>query len=74
MTFLTVDQKWADAEELGGLGFVLDQDTTNMAAVQQGLNAYYNDGVTFANYQENRIRHHHQTLDRYMSGDLPGNR
>lgn len=67
MTFLTVDQKWADAPELGGLGFVLDQDTTNMAAIQHGLNAFYKEGVTFANYQENRIRHFHQTLDHYVS-------
>ncbi|TDI62570.1 MAG: aromatic ring-hydroxylating dioxygenase subunit alpha [Alphaproteobacteria bacterium] len=66
MTFLSVDQKWSDAEELGGLGFVLDQDTTNMAAIQQGLNASYKEGVTLASYQENRIRHFHQTLDSYM--------
>ena len=65
MTFLTDDQKWADSE-LGGLGFVLDQDTTNMAAVQEGLNATYKPGVTLANYQENRIRHFHQTLVTYL--------
>ena len=65
MTFLTEDQKWADSE-LGGLGFVLDQDTTNMAAVQEGLNATYKPGVTLANYQENRIRHFHQTLVTYL--------
>ena len=66
MTFLTEDQKWADAPELGGLGFVLDQDTTNMAAVQEGLNATYKPGVTLASFQENRIRHFHQTLKSYV--------
>ena len=45
---------------------MLDQDKTNMAAVQEGLNATYKPGVTLANYQENRIRHFHQTLVTYL--------
>ncbi len=64
--FLTLDQKWEDAEELGGLGFVLDQDTTNMAGVQDGLNATFRPEVQLAHYQENRIRRTHRTLDMYL--------
>ena len=66
MNFLSIDEPWDKAEELGGLGFVLDQDTTNMAGVQEGLNASFKPGVTLASYQENRIRHFHKTLEDYI--------
>ena len=64
--FLGLEDKWASVEALGSLGFVLDQDTSNMAAVQEGLNATFKPGVTLASYQENRIRHWHRTLDMYI--------
>ncbi len=67
MVLLDVDTPWASVPELGGLGGVLDQDTTNMAAVQEGLNATFKLGVTLANSQESRIRHWHQTLDIYLT-------
>ncbi len=66
MVFLDVNTPWASVPELGSLGGVLDQDTTNMTAVQQGLNATFKPGVTLANSQESRIRHWHQTLDAYL--------
>jgi hypothetical protein len=66
MIFLDEETPWESVEELGNLGFVLDQDTTNMAAVQEGLNATFKPGVTLAHYQENRIRHFHRTLDTYL--------
>ena len=66
MVLLDVNTPWASVPELGSLGGVLDQDTTNMAAVQQGLNATFKPGVTLANSQESRIRHWHQTLDAYL--------
>lgn len=64
--FLGLEDKWESVEALGSLGFVLDQDTSNMAAVQEGLNATFKPGVTLASYQENRIRHWHRTLDMYL--------
>lgn len=64
--FLDVDTPWEAAEPLGGLGFVLDQDTTNIAAVHDGLKATFRPAVTLAHYQENRIRHMHRTLDMYL--------
>ena len=64
--FLSLEDKWESVEALGSLGFVLDQDTSNMAAVQEGLNATFKPGVTLASYQENRIRHWHRTLDLYI--------
>jgi len=66
MIMLDINTKWDSVEALGGLGFVLDQDTTNMAAIHDGLKASFKPGVTLASYQEKRIRHFHQTLDMYM--------
>ena len=37
-----------------------------MPRIQKGLKAIAKQGVTLANYQESRIRHFHQTLDRYV--------
>lgn len=66
MTMLDLDTPWSSVEALGSLGFVLDQDTTNMAAVHDGLKASFKPGITLASYQEARIAHFHATLDRYM--------
>ena len=49
------------------LGFVFDQDTGNMQAQQEGFVASAKTGQTLANYQEVRIRHLHQTLDRFLA-------
>lgn len=63
---LGIDDKWADAPEMGSAGFVADQDTENLRRIQRGVRATHKPGVTLANYQESRIRHFHQTLDRYL--------
>ena len=67
MTWLGPDQEWSSAPELGASGRVVDQDTDNLRRIQKGLRASRKPGVTLANYQESRIRHFHQTLDRYMA-------
>jgi hypothetical protein len=59
---------FSDAWELGGLGAVFDQDTSNLERLQIGLKASRKPGVTLGNYQEARIRHIHQTLDKYLAG------
>ena len=48
------------------LGEVYDQDTGNLRAQQEGFRAAGKRGETLLNYQEVRIRHLHQTLDRYL--------
>jgi len=60
------NQSWADATELGYLGRILNQDTATLALVQQGLRALSAPDVTLALYQENRIRHFHDTLGSYL--------
>lgn len=48
------------------LGDIFDQDTGNMAWMQEGMGASKKRAATFSNYQESRIRHVHQTLDMYL--------
>ncbi len=49
------------------LGEIYDQDTGNMGWMQEGIAASRKKGATLANYQESRIRHIHQTLDKYLA-------
>jgi hypothetical protein len=65
--YLTLDQKWTEAEELGGLGAVLEQDMDNLPFVQDGLHASKNGKVQLANYQEIRLRQFHRTMDKYLA-------
>ena len=49
------------------LGEIYDQDTGNMGWMQEGMAASRKSGATLANYQESRIRHMHETLDKYLA-------
>jgi phenylpropionate dioxygenase-like ring-hydroxylating dioxygenase large terminal subunit len=66
---LELDQPFADAAEVmgEGLAHIFDQDASNLPQVQKGLKASKKGAVTLGNYQEVRIRHLHQTLDKYLS-------
>ncbi len=67
MVMLDVDTSWSSVEALGSLGGVLDQDTTNMAAVQEGLQATFAPTLTLSRYQEVRLRRFHRTLLDYVA-------
>jgi nitrite reductase/ring-hydroxylating ferredoxin subunit len=49
------------------LAQIFDQDTGNMGWMQEGMKAARKKSATLANYQESRIRHFHQTLDKYLA-------
>ena len=49
------------------LGEIYDQDTGNMGWMQEGMGASRKRAATLANYQESRIRHMHETLDKYLA-------
>lgn len=49
------------------MGGVYDQDTDNLRAQQQGIKAGRKQGQTLGNYQEVRIRHFNQTIDKYLN-------
>ena len=50
-----------------GLGFVYDQDSNNLAMQYKGFQASVKKGETLGNYQEVRVRHLHQGIDRYLA-------
>ena len=72
MTLLADDEPWSSFTGYGGLGAIFDQDMANLPYVQDGLHASPNNRVELSNYQESRIRQFHQTLDKYLSGELGG--
>ena len=65
--WLTEEQDWTDAEELGMLSRVFNQDSTNLPSVQIGLEAAAHEEVVYARYQETKIRHFHYLLDKYIN-------
>ncbi len=67
ITWLSEDEPWSNAREMGSAAMVADQDTDNLKRIQRGLRASKKPGVTLARYQESRIRHFHETLDAYMA-------
>jgi len=48
-------------------GHIFDQDTGNMAWMHEGMLASKRKAAVSADYQEVRIRHMHQTLDKYLA-------
>jgi len=69
---LDINQAWDEAPGLPtSLAFILNQDTGNLLGVQRGLQTTRKAGMTLGNYQESRIRHFHNLLDRWLS--VPGN-
>ena len=67
---LSESDLWASVQELGSYGPVIDQDTPNFPRIQKGMKASRQQTVSLANYQENRIRAFHQTLERYLAGEF----
>ena len=63
------DRPWTDAAQLGGLAGIFEQDTSNLYRIQKGLRASKKTTVTLGAYQEARIRHFHQTIDRYLAAE-----
>jgi nitrite reductase/ring-hydroxylating ferredoxin subunit len=66
--WLGVDQDWTDADELGMLARVFNQDTFNLPKVQKGLSSL-RKGITLATYQETKIRHFHWLLGQWLDRD-----
>ncbi len=66
---LGIDEPFSDAAEVLGPGLanVFNQDGANLPQVQKGMKASKKGAVTLGNYQEVRIRHLHQTLDKYLN-------
>ena len=65
--WLDFDEPWTNAPELGPLAKVFAQDTFNLPRVQAGLRSAAHGHVTFASYQETKLRHFHSLLEQYLS-------
>jgi phenylpropionate dioxygenase-like ring-hydroxylating dioxygenase large terminal subunit len=63
---LSESENFADVEALSYFGPILDQDAELMPRVQQGLRSSARGVITLGNYQESRIRHMRETLDKYL--------
>ncbi|MFT6958709.1 MAG: phenylpropionate dioxygenase-like ring-hydroxylating dioxygenase large terminal subunit [Halieaceae bacterium] len=65
---LGADEPFSNAADVMGesLAKIFDQDGANLPQVQRGMKASKAGKVNLANYQEVRIRHFHQTLDKYL--------
>ncbi len=65
--WLSADQDFTEAPELGLLARVFNQDVFNLPKVQAGLEAMRDPEVVFANYGETKPRHFHQMLDAFLA-------
>ena len=65
--WVETDTSWTTVPELGLLGRVFDQDDANLPFVQKGLESGALDEVTFAEYQETKIRHFHTVLEQWIA-------
>ena len=65
------NELFSEAPELGvSLGSIFDQDLFNMPMIQKGMHNVQSRELVLSNYHEVRIRHYHQTLDKYINGEL----
>lgn len=67
---LTLEQTWKDADDMGQLADVFEQDMANLPRVQAGLKSRAKAGVSFGLYQETRMRMHHRMIDEYIERGL----
>jgi phenylpropionate dioxygenase-like ring-hydroxylating dioxygenase large terminal subunit len=65
--WLSDDEDWTCAPELGFLARVFNQDVGNLGRVQDGLRSAAHDVVTYGQYQETKIRHFHALLERHIN-------
>jgi len=67
LKMVEMDTSWTTVPDLGLLARVFDQDDANLPFVQQGLESGSMDEVTFAEYQETKIRHFHVVLEQWLA-------
>lgn len=69
-TFLDLDDDYTEATQIGSnLAKIFNQDCVNHAMVQKGLHSHPKRETIFSSYQETKIRHFHQTLDKWLSSE-----
>lgn len=72
LTFLDLDDDYTDAPEFGSnLTKIFNQDYINHRMVQKGLHSHPKGETIFASYQESKIRHFHDTLNKWLDSKEP---
>ena len=66
LQMVETDTSWTTVPSLGLLGRVFDQDDANLPFVQQGLESGSLEDVTFAEYNETKLRHSHVLLEKWL--------
>ncbi len=70
-TFLDLDDDYTLAPEIGSnLAKIFNQDYVNHRMVQKGLHSHPKGETIFASYQETKIRHFHDTLNKWLESDV----
>jgi hypothetical protein len=67
MRLLREDEPWASVEEMKVQGAIFDQDWANLPKIHEGMKASKSGLLNLADYQEIRVRHFAQTLDKYLA-------
>ena len=67
--YLGADDLWVEAEELGTLAKIFDQDCGNVPYVQAGLKTKEPGYVWYSQYQEGVIRNFHRNYERVLGLD-----
>ena len=73
MQVLRLEQSWREAQGMGGLADVFEQDMENLPKVQLGLKMTAKrakKGVSMGLYQEARMRLIHRHIDRFIREGL----
>jgi hypothetical protein len=66
--YLEPHQSFTESKTMDpGFGRILDQDTDNLQAQQEGLEASAKHNITLGNYQEIRIRNFERTINHYVA-------
>jgi phenylpropionate dioxygenase-like ring-hydroxylating dioxygenase large terminal subunit len=67
---LDFDEPFSSKPEMGLLSLIFDQDMSNLPRVQAGIRgaATGHSHVTLGRYQEQRIQHFHEVLDKVLGG------
>ncbi len=69
-TFLDLDDDYTIAAEIGSnLAKIFNQDFVNHRMVQKGLHSHPKGETIFASYQETKIRHFHDTLNKWLESE-----
>jgi phenylpropionate dioxygenase-like ring-hydroxylating dioxygenase large terminal subunit len=65
--WLSADDDWVEATELGMLSKIFNQDVRNLPYVQEGMKATARNNLQLASYSETKLRHFHELLEKWTT-------